>query len=135
MNQKKNTSSYNETSGAGSARQWLIDFLIGIIMFALVAIFASIHTGEARPAPLAISHMATAQAASQGLKPKAASSMASPAIASNASTYGTAAGHHQPGGVNRLLMAFMALLFSAMLTISFYFWRSLSPSRTVSRRH
>jgi len=113
-------------------RLWTTDFLIGIGMFTLVAFFASTHSNSALPAPLA-----KTQAIVQANQSSAAyeqsvlrvqfvstQNSANPKFFSNTET------DHK----NKIMLTFMALAFSALLTLTIHFWRNLRRAYASPRR-
>ena len=120
--------------GSDRAREWTTDFLIGLGMFLLVAFFASTHTKSALPAPLAKTQAALEQSATANSKkpfeePTYTGSISSlkkpmnghPLIQRNQSN-------------NTLVMVFMALMFSTLLTLTIQFWRNLRREYASPRR-
>ncbi len=112
------------------AREWTTDFLIGIGMFLLVAFFASTHTKSAMPAPLV-----KAQTSSEQTMLPASE----PIIVTKTSMVSKQSSDLQQmsqlkGSSNNLVMVFMALVFSTLLTLTIQFWRNLRREYASPRR-
>lgn len=112
-------------------RVWATDFLIGIGMFTLVFLFASVHQAPALPAPLAKTNAVLAETLQQNGPDKG--------------TVQTIAMHRQYAGDSAtttimattdrtILIGFMALVFSALTMLTIHFWRSLRRAYASPRR-
>ena len=116
--------------GSDRAREWVTDFMIGIAMFVLVAFFASTHTRSAQTAPLAKPQAALEQS---GQKPEqqllAAKTLAPAQISTK-----TAQANISDNTNYSAVMVFMALVFSALLSMTIQFWRNLRREYASPRR-
>ncbi|MCP4934486.1 MAG: hypothetical protein GY927_09850 [bacterium] len=111
-------------------REWTTDFLIGIGMFLLVALFASTHTKSAMPAPLA----KTRTSLEQTMFPANETVIVAK---TNISSNHTSSIQKMPqlnSSSNKLLMVFMALVFSALVSLTSHFWRNLRREHASPRR-
>ena len=116
--------------GSDRAREWTTDFLIGLGMFLLVAFFASTHTKPAMPAPLA----KTQTSLEQSMLPAT-----EPVIVTKTSVSSSQSSSHTQMpklnvSSNNLVMVFMALVFSALLSLTIQFWRNLRREYASPRR-
>ena len=120
-------------------REWATDFLIGIGMFVLVAFFASSHTDPALPAPLEkikTVHEQTITTPAQGVSTRqmATTRISSSGMATAERTQPTGNRLASFGNNNNIIMIFMALVFSALLTLTIQFWRNLRRAYASPRR-
>ncbi len=116
--------------GSDRAREWTTDFLIGLGMFLLVAFFASTHTKPALPAPLAKTQASLEQSMLPASEPVIVTKTSMPSSQSSSLT-------QMPqinGSSNNLMMVFMALVFSTLLTLTIQFWRNLRREYASPRR-
>ena len=115
------------------ARQWATDFMIGIGMFTLVAFFASTHTKPALPAPLertqAVIGHSTPFATTKYIQ-----TLRSMQFVSSQDLISASVRHQQPNANNNILLIFMAMAFSALLTLTSQFWRNLRRAYASPRR-
>ena len=115
------------------ARQWATDFMIGIGMFALVAFFASTHTKPAFPAPFektqAVTGHTTHFATTHYIQ-----TLRSMQFVSSPNLISASVRHPQPSSNNNVPMIFMAIVFSAFLTLTSQFWRNLRRAYASPRR-
>ena len=103
------------------ARLWTTDFLIGIGMFALVVFFASTQSNSALPAPLARTQAivqanlsgATYERSVHTVQFVAMQNSAHPKIFTD-----------KKSDQDKTMLVFMALAFSALLTLTIQFWRN-----------
>lgn len=115
------------------AREWVTDFMIGIGMFVLVAIFASTHTDSALPAPLAKTEAMLAQTSEPAKANRVQTFRTLQFVSSQGLTSSTRSTPHNSSN-NRTLMIVMALVFSALLTLTIQFWRNLRRAYASPRR-
>ena len=115
------------------AREWVTDFMIGIGMFVLVAIFASTHTDSALPAPLAKTEAMLAQTREPATVNRVQTLRTLQFVLSQGLTSNTRSIPHNSSD-NRTLMVVMALVFSALLTLTIQFWRNLRRAYASPRR-
>jgi len=122
------------------AREWATDFMIGIGMFVLVAFFASTHTDSALPAPLAKTQAALER--STALQQKEAATTVSRVqtfrtmqFVSSQNLSGSTHPDRNKTSTNNILMVFMALMFSALMTLTIQFWRNLRRAYASPRRN
>ncbi len=113
-------------------RLWTTDFLIGVGMFALVAFFASTQSNSALPAPLAktqaiVQANLSSTAYEQSVHRVQFVSLQNSA---HAKTFATQKTTDQ----NNSMLVFMALIFSALLTLTVQFWRNLRRAYASPRR-
>lgn len=114
-------------------REWATDFMIGIGMFVLVAFFASTHTNSALPAPLA----KTKAVLEQSIPTATTTENQTALVNSGASSQNSTASPYLAGSGtsnNNAIMVFMALVFSALLTMTIQFWRNLRRAYASPRR-
>ena len=115
------------------AREWATDFMIGIGMFVLVAFFASTHTDSALPAPLAKTEAMLEKTIQPTTVQRVQTFRTMQFVSSDnlssrsSSTPGTPAN-------NNFIMVFMALMFSALMTLTTHFWRNLRRAYASPRR-
>ncbi len=113
-------------------RLWTIDFLIGIGMFTLVVFFASSQSSSALPAPLARTQ-AVVQA-NQSLAAYEQSVLAVQFVSMQNTARPEIFMEKETTGPNNSLLVFMALAFSALLTLTIQFWRNLCRAYASPRR-
>ena len=107
-----------------------MDFLIGIVLFILVAFFASTNTRSALPAPMAQTH-ALFQA-NLGISAYEQSVHNAQYVSmQNAPKFEKQA---QITNRHKSEMIFMALAFSALLTLTIQFWRNFRRAYASPRR-
>jgi hypothetical protein len=115
------------------AREWATDFTIGIGMFILVAFFASTHTNSALPAPLAKTRAVLEQTiATPSTDQK--SMVGTTQFQSFVSSSGHSVLAKNIRSDNNIMMIFVALIFSALLTMTIQFWRNLRRAYASPRR-
>ncbi len=115
------------------AREWATDFMIGIGMFVLVAFFASTHTNSALPAPLAktraVLEQTAADTVNEDTQPVDAATVPSSPVRAGGQSLAGNNGPHKS-----MIMVFMALAFSTLLTLTIHFWRNLRRAYASPRR-
>ena len=116
--------------GSDRAREWTTDFLIGLGMFLLVAFFASTHTKPAMPAPLA----KTQTSLEQTMLPASEPIIVTKTNVSSSRSSSLGQTPQFNGASNNLVMVFMALVFSTLLTLTIQFWRNLRREYASPRR-
>lgn len=112
------------------AREWTTDFVIGIGMFLLVAFFASTHTKSAMPAPLKKAQTSLEQTMLPASEPIIVSKTS---LSSSPSSNAQQMPQLNASG-NNLMMVFMALVFSTLLSLTIQFWRNLRREYASPRR-
>ncbi len=116
-------------------REWATDFMIGIGMFVLVAFFASTHTDSALPAPLAKTEAVFQQHREQVATPLSQKqTLRSLQYVSSHDITSHRPAKTEPARNDNMMMIFMALLFSALLTLTIQFWRNLRRAYASPRR-
>ncbi len=113
-------------------RLWTTDFLIGIGMFTLVVFFASTQSNSALPAPLARTQ-AIVQA-NQSLAAYEQSVLAVQFVTRQNRTSPKSFTEKTATGSNNSMLVFMALVFSALLTLTIQFWRNFCRAYASPRR-
>ncbi len=116
------------------SREWAIDFMIGIGMFVLVAIFASTHTDSALPAPLAKTQAVLEQNAVPPRSPAYAETLRTMQFVSSQDLLHSASVQTSATSNNNFLLFFMGLAFSGLLTMTFQFWRNFRRAYASPRR-
>lgn len=120
-------------------REMTVDFMTGIGLFCMVALFAGVHEAPALPAPLAKTEaaLADAQHESDYLKQVAMVRMASittpaaaPAHTASIAAADTAAAESE----DRTMLLIMALVFASLSAITIQFWRHLRREYASPRR-
>ncbi len=107
--------------------------MIGIGMFVLVAFFAGTHTKPALPSPLARTQAVLLQTAPTASLEENRFAHALPSLASK-SPAGSDKSVKLHAANNNIAMIFMALVFSALLTLTIQFWRNLRRAYASPRR-
>ena len=121
--------------GSGRTREWATDFLIGIGLFALVAFFASTHTDSALPAPLAKTQSVLEHTISnQVIAKNPLADVPREALLQNSQSRDFLVANNGRPMRNNIMMVFMALVFSTLLTLTIQFWRNLRRAYASPRR-
>jgi hypothetical protein len=122
-------------------REMTVDFLTGVGLFCMVALFAGVHEAPALPQPLARTEAAIAETRHEAAQHEAvASPVAGQQVAMleapHAAATGTATAAASPAeeGGDRSMMFIMALVFSTLSAITFQFWRHLRREYAAPRR-
>ncbi|MCF6200158.1 MAG: hypothetical protein L3J67_12345 [Hyphomicrobiaceae bacterium] len=113
-------------------RLWTTDFLIGIGMFTLVAFFASTQSNAALPAPLAKTQAIVE--ANQSSAAYEQSVLRVQFVSTQNSANPKFFANKETGDKNNSMLIFMALIFSALLTLTIQFWRNLRRAYASPRR-
>ena len=134
MRQRKNRARIFKTD---RAREWAVDFMIGIGLFILVFFFASTHTDSALPAPLAKTQQVISQELprpSKARKNRHDRAFLSASAKPSVRPAKTAVTTPVYRGGSKIMMVFMALTFSVLLMLTLQFWRNLHRAYALPRR-
>jgi hypothetical protein len=124
-------------------REMTVDFLTGVGLFCMVALFAGVHEAPALPQPLAKTEAAIAET-QQEVDQAAATSTASagqqvamletPRAGRYYAGETTAAASPAADSGDRGMLLIMALVFSSLSAVTFQFWRHLRREYAAPRR-